>query len=235
MSVLRKLFVLVGVLVAAVVAASAALGDGHGRRAHPRSSQLVTITRDSAGIPHIVARNFTALGYGEGYVFAQDNLCTFADDIVTLEGQRSKYFGPNGNAVNYSAGTTSTNLESDLYWRYVRASGIVQRELAEKPPNGLLPQVRQVYTGFVAGYNRYLRSGKLRDPRCKGKPWVRPITLTDMILRGEQIVTEGSAQQFLSGIVQAQPPSGGAQAARVAPRDPGLRGAEGAVWTPVHA
>ena len=90
MRVLRKLFVLVGVLVAAGVAASAALGAGHGRRAHPRSSQLVTITRDSAGIPHIVARNFSALGYGEGYVFAQDNLCTFADDIVTLEGQRSK-------------------------------------------------------------------------------------------------------------------------------------------------
>ena len=71
-----------------------------------------------------------------------------------------------------------------------------------QPPNGLLPQVRQIYTGFVAGYNRYLRSGKLRDPRCKGKPWVRPITLTDMILRGVQIVTEGSAQQFLSGIVR---------------------------------
>ena len=219
---LRKLFVLVGVLIAAVVVASAALGDGHARHARPRSSQGVTITRDSAGIPHIVGRNFAALGYGEGYAFAQDNLCTFANDIVTLEGQRSKYFGPNGKAVNYSAGTSSTNLESDLYWRYVKAGGIAKRELTAKPPNGLLPQVRQVYTGFVAGYNRYLRSGRLRDPRCKGKPWVRPITLTDMILRGAQIVTEGSAQQFLSGIVQAQPPAGGAQAAGVAPATTGF-------------
>ena len=219
---LRKLFVLVVVLVGAVVVASAALGDGHARHAHPRSSQGVTITRDSAGIPHIVGRNFAALGYGEGYAFAQDNLCTFANDIVTLEGQRSKYFGPNGEAVNYSAGTSSTNLESDLYWRYVKASGIAKRELTAKPPNGLLPQVRQVYTGFVAGYNRYLRSGRLRDPRCKGKPWMRPITLTDMILRGAQIVTEGSAQQFLSGIVQAQPPAGGAQAARAVPATTGF-------------
>ena len=86
----------------------------------------VTITRDSAGIPHIVGRNFTALGYGEGYAFAQDNLCTFANDIVTLEGERSKYLRAQREAVNYSAGTTSTNLESDLYWRYVKASGIVQ-------------------------------------------------------------------------------------------------------------
>ena len=79
--------------------------------------KTVTVTRDSAGIAHIVARNFVALGYGEGYAFAQDNLCTFANDVVTLGGERSRYFGPNGLAVNYSAGTSSTNLQSDLFWR----------------------------------------------------------------------------------------------------------------------
>jgi acyl-homoserine-lactone acylase len=178
--------------------ARAKTGDGAG---------AVTVTRDSAGIPHIVARNFTALGYGEGYAFAQDNLCTFANDIVTLEGNRSKYFGPNGTAVNYSAGVSGTNLQSDLFWRYVQASGIVQRGLHAKQPNGLLPQVRQVYTGWIAGYNRYLRSGKLRDPSCKGKPWVHPLNLTDMLLRGVQITTEASSQQFITGIVGATPPS----------------------------
>jgi acyl-homoserine-lactone acylase len=187
----------------------------------------VTITRDGAGVPHIVAQNFTALGYGEGYAFAQDNLCTFANDIVTLEGQRSKYFGANGTAINYSAGTYSTNLQSDLYWRYMAASGLVHRELTATGPNGLLPQVRQVYTGFVAGYNRYVKSDKLRDPACKGKPWVRPITLSEMILRGAQIVTEGSSQQFLSGIVSAAPPSAQtaadpAAARRAASRKPDL-------------
>jgi acyl-homoserine-lactone acylase len=190
------------VTAAVVLAAPSAGAVGRSTLAPAGSSGTVTITRDGAGIPHIVARNFTALGYGEGYAFAQDNLCTFADDIVTLEGERSKYFGPNGTAVNYSAGTTSTNLQSDLYWRYVAATGIVKRELASRPPNGLLPQVRELYSGFVDGYNRYLGSRKLRDPRCKGRPWVRPITLTDMFLRGEQIVTEGSAQQFLSGFAE---------------------------------
>jgi acyl-homoserine-lactone acylase len=188
-------------LIAVAVMTSTALAAGK-----PSLPNQVTVTRDSSGIPHIVAKSFAALGYGEGYVFAQDNLCTFADDIVTIEAQRSKYFGPNGTAVNYSAGTSSTNLESDLYWRYIQASGLAKQELAARPPNGLLPQVREIYTGFVQGYNRYLKSGKLRDPACKGKPWVHPITLTDMILRGEQIVTEGSAQQFLSGIVAAAPP-----------------------------
>ena len=202
-------------LIAAVfVAVPNAGADNAPSPALFKNFKAVTITRDSAGIPHIVAHNFVALGYGEGYAFAQDNLCTFANDVVTLEGERSRYFGPNGLAINYSAGTSSTNLQSDLFWRYVQKTGIAQRELAGKLPNGLLPQVRQVYTGFVAGYNADLDSGALRDPACKGKPWVRPITLTDMILRGVQITTEGSSQQFLSGLVQAAPPAPTAAMAR---------------------
>ncbi len=85
----------------AAVQAGTALGAGHAKPAqrhsgstrHARLSSAITVTRDSAGIPHIVADNFTALGYGEGYSFAQDNLCTFANDVVTVEGERSQYFG----------------------------------------------------------------------------------------------------------------------------------------------
>ncbi len=208
------------------VPSGAALAAGSkGHRGHRRSASrflipgAVTVTRDSGGIPHIVAGSYKLLGVGEGYAFAQDNLCTFANDIVTLEGERSKYFGPDGEAINYSAGTSATNLESDLYWRYIKASGIVERELAAKPPNGLLPQVRSIYAGFVTGYNAYLRSGKLRDPACQGKPWVHPITLTEMFLRGQQIVTEGSAQQFLTGVVGATPPSSASQTS-TAPASP---------------
>ncbi len=207
----------VGVITCAVAIAAAAIpaggalaaGRGTTARVRPtgRGGGAVTVTRDGAGIPHIVARSFTALGYGEGQAFAQDNLCTFANDIVTLEGNRSRYFGPNGTAVNYSAGVSSTNLQSDLFWRYVRATGIAQRQLNAKAPNGLLPQVRQVYTGWIAAYNRYLRSGRLRDPSCQGKPWVHPITMTDMLLRGVQITTEASSQQFIPGIAGAAPPS----------------------------
>jgi acyl-homoserine-lactone acylase len=181
------------------------------------SSGTARITRDRAGIPHIVAANFSALGYGEGYAFAEDNLCTFANDVVTLVGERSRYFGPKGLAVNYSAGSYVTNVQSDLYWRYIQATGMVRRELAASaPPNGLLPQARQLYRGWVAGYNAYLRSGKLRDPTCKGRPWVRPITLTDMLLRGVQIETEASSQQFVKDIVHTVPPSATAAGARIA-------------------
>ena len=136
------------VLVGAIaLTAGSAFGAGHDRAAGSASSlpNEVTVTRDGAGIPHIVARNFTALGYGEGYAFSQDNLCTFANDIVTLEGDRSRYFGPNALAINYSAGSYSTNLQSDLFWRYVRASGLVKRQLTDVPPNGLLPQIGRAH------------------------------------------------------------------------------------------
>ena len=184
------------------------------RRGAPHAGTLnIPFTaRDNAGIPHIVAKNFGALGYGEGYVFASDNLCTLANDIVTVRGERSKYFGPTGLAVNYSAGVSDSNLNSDLYWKYIQASKPYGARCTQGL-NALQPNTRQIYTGFVAGYNRYLKSGKLRDPRCQGKPWVRPITLSDLILRGAQIGTEASSAQFISGLVAAAPP--GATAARV--------------------
>ena len=54
-------------------------------------STSVTITRDSDGVPHIKAANFTALGYGEAWAFSQDNFCTLAQDFVTVNGERSRY------------------------------------------------------------------------------------------------------------------------------------------------
>ncbi len=171
------------------------------------TSNKVTIVRDSAGIPHITASNFYALGYGEATAFAQDNLCTLAQDFVTVNGDRSKYFGTKGLSLNYSAGVSTTNLDSDLYWKSVVDSGMLQREIAQKPPLGPLPQTLAVYKGYVAGYNAYLASGKLHDPTCAGKPWVRPITMNDMFLRGYQIMTEASSEQFISALVRATPPA----------------------------
>ena len=170
------------------------------------ASRNVTIIRDKAGIPHISASDFRRLGVGEGWAFSGDNLCTLAEQFVTVNGERSKYFGPDQLAVNYSAGVSDTNLNSDFYYQYVKQSRIVDNLMKEKPPVGPLPEVTQLYKGFVQGYNRYLDSGKLKDPRCKGKPWIRHITLRDMFLRGEQIVTAGASAQFISNQVDAQPP-----------------------------
>jgi acyl-homoserine-lactone acylase len=178
------------------------------------ASNKVTIVTDSAGIPHITASNFRSLGYGEAWAFAADNFCTLAQDFVTVNGDRSQYFGPANLAVNYSAGIDPTNLDSDMFWQQVKHSGVYQSQLKAKPPVGPLPQVLQLYEGFVAGYNAYLASGELKDPACAGQPWVRPITLEDMWLRGVQIATEASSQQFIGYEDQAIPP----KASRSMPR-----------------
>ncbi|HUO72620.1 MAG TPA: penicillin acylase family protein [Solirubrobacteraceae bacterium] len=207
----RVLLSIAGALALMVCAsASAAV-----RRSHAASArEVVTVTRDSAGIPHVLARDFRGLGYGDGYAFARDNLCTLADQFVTVEGQRSRYFGPDAMNLNFSAGAADSNLNSDLFWKYIQASHIVDRSVSQGPPVGPFPQVRQMYEGWTAGYNAFLRSGKLHDPRCKGKSWVHPITTMDLYLRGEQIVIEGSAAQFITDLVDAAPP--GAASASVA-------------------
>ena len=57
----------------------------------------VEIRRTSHGIPHIKAKTFYGAAYGYGYAFAQDNLCEIADTYVTVNGERSRYFGPDGS------------------------------------------------------------------------------------------------------------------------------------------
>jgi Penicillin amidase len=74
----------IAVATAVVVAFTSA--DDHGYSAE--------IRRTEYGIPHILADDYGSLGYGYGYAFAQDNLCVLADRVVTLRGDRSRYFGP---------------------------------------------------------------------------------------------------------------------------------------------
>ena len=40
-------------------------------------------------MPHVVADNFKGAGYGYGYAFAQENICLYAEELVTLHGERA--------------------------------------------------------------------------------------------------------------------------------------------------
>jgi acyl-homoserine-lactone acylase len=130
----------------------------------------------------------------------------FADTIVTLRAQRSRFFGPDGISYQYAAGASDPNLKSDFFWQRIHDSGLIAGILKKKPPAGPTQKVRALYRGFAAGYNAYLRSGRLSDPACKGKPWVTPIKAMDLYLRGAQIAMFATAGQLVSGMVDAQPP-----------------------------
>ena len=59
--------------------------------ARPAAGQLTAKIRyTTGGIPHILAYNWADLGFGYGYAFAKDNICTMANDYVTVEAQRAR-------------------------------------------------------------------------------------------------------------------------------------------------
>jgi acyl-homoserine-lactone acylase len=143
----------------------------------PRHGTVV-IRRTDYGVPHILAGDFPDLGYGYGYAFAQDNLCELADQVVTVDGERSRYFGPDADSGDQLSGPL-TNLDSDVFHRWVDDSGMVERAMDQPAPLGMSPQVRGLVDGYVAGVNRYLADtgvAHLPDPTCRAKPWVHPIT-----------------------------------------------------------
>ena len=73
--------------------------------------------RTSHGIPHILADDFAGLGYGYGYVAAQDNICVLADIYVTVNGERSRWFGPDAYVHQGGNGATQNNLNSDFFYQ----------------------------------------------------------------------------------------------------------------------
>ena len=185
------------------------------------------VRRTEYGIPHVVARDYGSLGYGYGYAFAQDNLCVLADRVVTLRGDRSRYFGPTATPGDPFADEedASSNVASDVYYRGVRQSRVVRRLLARPAPLGPTAQLRRMVDGYVAGYNRYLRDtgvAKLPDPTCRGKAWVGPITALDVWSGIYDLNTLEGTGRFREAIVSARP-AAGAPAPRPAPPIPAAR------------
>lgn len=174
------------------------------------------IVRTRYGIPHVNAADYGSLGYGAGYAFAEDNVCLLADDVVTVTGERSKYFGLDAKTVVSFADIR--NLDSDAFFRTL-LDGPALLAAFEKTS----PEYQASVRGYVAGYNRYLRTkgpGGLPLP-CRGAAWVRPITLEDHLkLTAEKMIQAGAAA-WLPYIVSAAPPGGpAAQTAAAEAVDP---------------
>jgi acyl-homoserine-lactone acylase len=164
-------------------------------------------------VPHIEAASFRGLGYGYGFAFARDNICTIADDYVTVNAERSRWFGP--TATSRRVAGEARNLDSDVFWRQVIDSRVVERLIARTPPRGQTPAARALVRGYVAGYNAYLRRvGGTRgvpDPRCRGKGWVRPITTATAYRRLYQLALAFSTEAVIREIARARPPGRGAR------------------------
>lgn len=172
-----------------------------------------TIRRTQNGIPHILGDSFGDLGFGVGYAFAEDNICLMADTFVTVNAQRSKFFGPNGTYRSEANGVVPTNINSDFYYQWINESGVIEGLVDGTWPHAkpLSPGIIQMSEGWVAGYNAYLRgvggSAGISDPTCRGAAWVRPIEPIDLYRRYYQLIMFASKGALLNYIVGAQPPT----------------------------
>lgn len=159
------------------------------------------IIRTAFGIPHVTAADFGSLGYGIGYAYAQDNFCMFAEKINQLNGERSRYFGPDA-PVHTGVHQMVSSRNSDFFYK----SQFAKEQLAAEYRRGSI-EARELTEGYAAGLNRYLRETGLDNlPQpCRGAAWVRPITDEDLYLWYTSVATLAASQPMLDAIVAAQP------------------------------
>ncbi|MEW6443725.1 MAG: penicillin acylase family protein [bacterium] len=205
-------------LICVLVLVSLAGCGGDDRASSVQSeSYEVTVTRTTYGIPHINAPDFGSLGYGYGYAFAQDNLCTMMEDFVAIRGERSKYWGGEGAYSIPAVGVAPNNVDSDFFWKFMADAEAVRR-LRDATP----PEVRQVVHGYVDGFNRYiteLQAGEHpgEQAACAEEPYLEPITDGDMYRRFVRLAIMASSEALIAEIATAQPPASGTAGS---PEDP---------------
>ena len=178
----------------------------------------VTVTRTAYGIPHIQAKDFAGVGYGYAYSIAQDNICELADTYLTVEGERSRFddgngpLGPEGGYQSRGNGSSATNINSDFFFQMIKDEKRIETLLADDSPvTGVGQDIRAGVRGYAAGYNAFLRDvkagrQKITDPRCAGKPWVKPISEMTVWRRFYQLALLASSGVAINEIASAQPP-----------------------------
>ncbi|HEY0062583.1 MAG TPA: penicillin acylase family protein [Telluria sp.] len=180
---------------------------------------LADIARTSYGVPHVRAESFRGLGYGLAYAYAQDNICMFADTILTVNGERSRYFGGEALATQASNGEYGAasdyvklkNEDSDFFFK-----SYIDMEQQRAAYLAGSAEGRDLLAGYVAGYNRYLRDASGRLPAaCASAAWVRPITLDDMIRVLAEKALHASGEVFAQEIVNAARAPGVVQVAKL--------------------
>ncbi|WP_174999183.1 acylase [Rugamonas aquatica] len=216
-------------LLAALAACSggSSTPDKPGMPATPVPKYQADIRRTAFGIPHIKGNNEGDIGYGVGYAYAEDNLCALAEEVVTANGQRSRYFGPDGTRTGY----TTSNLEADYFYQILNDADALNQAWAAQPD-----EVQALVKGYVAGYNQYLKeTGVANLPGdCKGAAWVRELSETDLMRMMRRYAVEGSSSQFIGALYAAAPPGKTAQGARQRAGGAGTQAGEPDVLSPEY-
>lgn len=157
----------------------------------------VTVNWTAYGVPHIIAADEGSLGYGMGYAFARDHVCTLIDQVVMVNSERARYHG---------AGPGNIHVDNDLGWL---ALGVKRQAEAGWPD--VDPRIQARIVGYAAGVNRYVeeQGEALPDARCASAPWMREINHIDLLAYFLAFGLNGSAGNFVDAIGTATPPGAG--------------------------
>lgn len=168
-----------------------------------------TITYTAHNVPHIKADNYKGLGYGVGYAQAQENLCTLSEQVMRINGEKSMYYGPGANNINFA---------TDVGYKTIDHPARAAR---------LFPHTSQttkdLLTGYAEGFNRVLdeKGSPANYPSpCVNQPWVRKITPQDVLAYHLDLATLAGSRNFLTAIAAAKPPTAQTTALSNVPLDP---------------
>ena len=178
----------------------AGCASGPGAPAGNADARTVSIVRTTHGIPHLSAPDLETLAYGVAYAQAEDNVCQTARQLVTVRGERARWFGP--TALGLLGIRMLPNEVADTFIAAHMNDARLARGVAEGS------EAAQLNRGYVAGYNRFLADrGASLPADCKGQPWVRPMSLTDYSRMNELTMVQAGLAALADGIVGAQPPA----------------------------
>jgi len=146
------------------------------------------IRRTEYGIPHVMAEDWSSLGFGYGYAYAQDNFCVAMRAIVFATSRSAEFFGEEeGDVV------------ADFVLRHTFGS---KEEFARDHLPEIDSDAYQLTAGFAAGMNRSLRdtgADKLAEGEdgCRDADWVFEVDVTDLAMLNARVALWASSDQDL--------------------------------------
>ena len=173
---------------AAAVLGVAARGAAAPGRADELASR-VEIVRTEYGVPHILAADLEAMGFGLGYVQSEDYGEAVALGLLKQRGTYARYVGRD-------------SIDGDFGAREEHALAVATFHRLERA-------TRDVYSGFAEGVNHYVRLHPEEFPA-----WLRPdFTGVDAHARDIQIWSRGDANRAIRELEE----SGGSAAPGLSP------------------
>ncbi len=174
--------------------------------------RTVTLERTTHGIAHITAPDLESMAYGVAYAHAQDNVCQTAQQLVTIRGERARFFG-GGTASGQLGLRVLPNEQIDFFVAAHMDDAALARAWSQTSA-----EARRMAEAYVAGFNRYLADrGAALPAACAGQPWVRPMTLGDYRRLAELTSVQAGIAALADAMLGARPPAAGAAAAEPEP------------------